>query len=69
MSNPHKLNSTSIEHIDFHEPSTLEIKFHSGAIYHYKDCPKDHFEALKVAKSAGGYFRTRILNRYHHEKQ
>ena len=65
----HKLQSTSIEHIDFHEPHTLEIKFTSGATYHYFDCEKKHFDNLKESKSAGSYFRHSVLNKYRHEKQ
>jgi hypothetical protein len=66
---PHKINSTSIDHVDFHEPDTLEIKFNTGQVYHYKDCEKDHFHGMKIAKSAGQYFRQNILGKYDHEKQ
>ena len=64
----HKLKSSSIEHID-HFKDTLEIKFASGALYHYKDCPKEHYEALKEADSAGQYFRQNILGKYDHERK
>ncbi len=62
-------SSSSIEHIDYHDDKdTLEIKFSSGAIYHYKDCEKDHFHALKGAASAGAYFQKHILGKYKYEK-
>lgn len=70
MSNHHKLKSSSIEHIDYHDKDdTLEIKFTSGATYHYKDCPKAHYDALKECDSAGKYFRANILNQYDHERK
>jgi hypothetical protein len=65
----HKLKSNSIEHIDKHDKDVLEIKFSSGAVYHYKDCANDHFEGLKNAESAGKYFKQFILNKYDHEKR
>jgi hypothetical protein len=69
MSNHHKIsNSTSIEHIDYHEPYTLEIKFISGTTYHYSNCPKDYYEQLKTAVSAGKYFQANILNKFAHKK-
>lgn len=56
--NHHKIkDSTSIEHIDYHDKDdTLEIRFCSGATYHYPGCSKDHYHALKEAVSAGKYF-------------
>ena len=55
--NFHKLDSSSIDSIDYHDDKgTLEIKFVSGAIYHYPECDKEHYEALKTASSAGQYF-------------
>ena len=61
MSNLHKLNSTSIKHIDYHDDKdTLEIKFAGGAVYHYPGCDKKHYEALKTAASAGNYFHNVI---------
>jgi len=62
MSNHHKIaNSSSIEHIDYHDDiNTLEIKFISGTTYHYPNCSKHHYEALKQAESAGKYFQQNI---------
>ena len=59
--NFHKLDSSSIEHVDYHDDKDiLEIKFTNGAIYHYPECDKKHYEALKIASSAGQYFH-RVL--------
>lgn len=62
MTNHHKIKgSTSIEYIDYHDKdNTLEIKFCSGAVYHYPGCSKDHYHALKEAASAGSYFHKNI---------
>jgi len=58
MSNLHKFdNSSSIEHCDYHDSNkTMEIKFSSGAVYHYPNCDKEHYEALKAAASPGRHF-------------
>lgn len=58
----HKLKSTSLEHVDWHEPATMEIKFISGATYHYPNCDKVHYENLKKVASAGGYFQKAVRN-------
>ena len=69
MSNRHNFkDSTSIAYVDFHEPDTLEIKFGSGATYHYDKCPKSHYEGMKKAESPGKYFRSHILNGFAHKR-
>ena len=61
----HKCKSTSIEHIDYHPAKdTLEIKFTSGLVYHYPDCPIEHYHALKEADSAGKYFAQNIRKQF-----
>lgn len=62
MSNKHHFaNSTSIAHCDYHDDkNTLEIGFTSGAVYHYPDCPRHEYDALKKAASAGSHFHQRI---------
>jgi len=62
MSNKHVFtNSSSIEHCDyFPEKNMLEIKFTSGATYHYPDCHVSHYEALKAAASPGTHFHKSI---------
>ena len=66
MSENHiKLKSSSIEHIDYHVANdTLEIKFTSGATYHYPNCPVMHHEGLRNADSAGAYFQKNIRTRF-----
>lgn len=64
MSNKHHFGdkSSSIKYCDYHDDTgTMEIGFHSNnTVYHYPDCPKHEFEALKQAASAGGHFHQRI---------
>lgn len=62
MSNKHHFkDSSSIAHCDYHEDKNcLEVGFTSGAVYHYPDCPKSEYEALKQAASAGKHFHSNI---------
>lgn len=62
MSNKHHFKgSSSISYCDYHDDTdTLEIGFNSGGTYHYPDCPKSEFEALKKAASVGSHFHQRI---------
>lgn len=66
MSNKHQFKgaSSSIEHCDYYDNTgTMEIKFTSGATYHYPDCPKVHYEALKKAESPGKHFHQHLRSR------
>lgn len=65
MSNHHKFKgSSSIDHCDFFDDTgTMEIKFSSGAVYHYPDCDKKHYEALKQSESAGKFFHQHIRSK------
>lgn len=62
MSNKHHFkDSQSIRSCDYHDNTgTLELEFESGGTYHYPDCAKDHYHALKQAASAGRYFHSNI---------
>lgn len=65
MSNKHKFTgSSSIEHCDFFDDTgTMEIRFTSGQVYHYPDCHRDHYEALKKAESPGRHFHQFIRSK------
>lgn len=53
--------SSSIKHCDYDEATdTMEIAFTSGAVYHYPNCGKAHYEALKAAASPGQHFHRSI---------
>ncbi len=63
------VDSTSISACDYHDDKeTLVIHFTSGATYHYPDCPKKEYEALKQAASAGKHFHAN-LRKYRGIKQ
>lgn len=47
-----------------HDTATLEIKFHSGAIYQYSGVPQDIYESLINAGSKGAYFNNYVKERY-----
>lgn len=69
MSNKHEYtDSSSIKHIDYHAPDTLEICFTSGHTYHYPNVPKDVYDTLKKAASPGSFFHKSIKNRWEGKK-
>ncbi|MFA5404499.1 MAG: KTSC domain-containing protein [Ignavibacteria bacterium] len=50
-------HSSNISSVGFdEESSTLEIEFHSGAVYQYFDVPLIVYESLMGAESKGKYF-------------
>lgn len=54
-------NSSSIDWCDYDDEKNLMIiKFTSGATYHYPDCHKMNYEALKAAASPGKHFHQNI---------
>jgi hypothetical protein len=61
----HFTDSTSIEYCSYDDKeNVLTIKFVNGKQYSYSDVPKDKFDELKQAKSAGKYFQTKIRNNH-----
>jgi hypothetical protein len=66
MRNKHHFeNSNSLSYCDYHEDKgTLEIGFMSGGCYHYPNCPRSEYEALKKAESAGKHFHVSLRHRY-----
>lgn len=63
MSNKHDFGdkSSSIKGCDYlDDKSTLIVHFHNGGTYHYPDCPKSEYDALKQAESVGKHFHSRI---------
>lgn len=46
----------------------LTLTFNSGGAYSYKDVPKEVFDALLAAESAGKYFHAHIKGKYETEK-
>jgi hypothetical protein len=44
--------------------NNLEIEFHSGLVYQYKNVPSHVFANLLSAQSTGTFFTDKIKNRY-----
>jgi hypothetical protein len=44
--------------------SELVVKFKSGRRYAYARVPKSEYDAMRAASSKGGFFNTRIRDRY-----
>lgn len=59
------VDSSNISSIGFdEESSTLEVEFHSGAVYQYFDVPLNVYEGLMNASSKGQYFAQHIKGYY-----
>ena len=43
---------------------TLEIEFHSGAIYRYSDVPEERYQRLMESTSKGSYFHNQIKHSF-----
>ncbi len=66
---PVHLNSTSLQAVTYQDQSgLLELKFRSGAVYHYFDVSECIYKALLRAESKGGYFNHHIRNRFAYAK-
>lgn len=60
-----QVNSSNISEIGYdNETQTLEIMFHSGAVYQYADVPYNIYHDLMLAESHGKYFNQHIKNTY-----
>ena len=46
----------------------LEVEFHSGGIYRYREVPKETFTAFMAAESKGRYFTAHVRNEYRFER-
>lgn len=46
----------------------LEVQFHNGAIYHYRDVPEEVYTALRKAPSLGSYLNQHIRDQYPYEQ-
>jgi hypothetical protein len=47
---------------------TMEIEFHSGAIYRYLEVPEEIFRRLLAAESKGQFFGAAIRNKFRSER-
>jgi NTP pyrophosphatase (non-canonical NTP hydrolase) len=67
----HELKSSNIKAVGYNkEDKSLDVAFHSGGSYTYKDVPKSLFDRIKRVKSPGKFFHKHIKrdNSYKYEK-
>jgi KTSC domain len=57
------VNSSDLQSVGY-EDGILEIKFHSGDVYHYSNVPENIFVSLMNASSKGQYFNAYIKGSY-----
>jgi hypothetical protein len=46
----------------------LYLKFHSGKVYRYFECPAHQYDEFLAAESLGKYFHTHILGQFRDEE-
>lgn len=64
-----RVSSTVLAAVGYDEPSrTLEIRFHNGSLYRYRDVPPDVVLGLLQSESLGHYFTTTIRDAYPTER-
>lgn len=67
-----EVQSTNISHVG-HEGTTLKVRFHSGAEWHYADVPSGVFDEMMHrndhGESIGKFFHARIKPHYKAMKQ
>jgi ATP-dependent DNA helicase RecG len=62
--------SASIASIGYDkEEYILEIEFHHGAIYQYKDVPENVYEKLMSSPSQGAYFMNELKDKFKYQKE
>lgn len=60
-----KVESSNLASVGYDEKTkTLEIQFHSGGIYEYRDVEKKIYDELMNADSHGRYFIYNIKDEY-----
>jgi hypothetical protein len=64
-----QVDSSNISSIGYDENSnTLEVEFHSGAVYQYFDVPLNVYNGMIEADSKGKYFAQHIKGYYRYVK-
>jgi len=66
----HKVeNSSQIAEIRYNtESKTLEVDFKTGKTYEYYEVPKDVFEDVRLAESAGKFFNSYIKSNFQYKQ-
>lgn len=63
-----QVTSSNIKSIGY-DGTTLEVEFKNGAIWQYKDVPREKYDELMSAPSIGSYFAKNIKGKFEEEKQ
>ena len=64
-----EMSSSAIARVAYDETSsTLNVEFESGTIYEYFDVPRNIYEELLSAESAGSYFAQNIRDVYRFDR-
>lgn len=59
------IDSTMLYAVGYDEASqTLEVVFRTGGIYRYAGVPREDYEALLAAPSAGRYMQDHVIGTY-----
>jgi len=58
------VSSSLLAVVAYSTPETLDLTFHSGAVYRYFSVPRLLFDQLIAADSKGAYFNRTIRNRF-----
>lgn len=61
------VKSSNVEAIG-HRGSTLHVRFKGGGLYTYTDVPAEVFREGVAAESVGGWFRSKVMGKFRHEK-
>lgn len=62
------VQSSLIASIDYSVHATLDLEFHSGALYRYFTVPHTIFQELIAAESKGAYFNRNIRSRFPYKR-
>lgn len=63
------VQSSNLARIRYREDEeALEIEFHGGRIYRYRNVPEQEFQQLRDAPSKGSYFADHIKDRYEYTR-
>lgn len=61
----HPVESSNIRSIGYDsDEGLLEVEFHSGGVYQYREVPENVFQRFLCASSKGRFFHQNIKGRY-----
>ncbi|WP_101294553.1 KTSC domain-containing protein [Halegenticoccus soli] len=63
------VESSSLKSVGYDpDDETLEIEFHSGGVYRYRDVPRRVYQELLSASSHGSYFHEHVRGQYDYRR-